>query len=166
MTGESLFSRVRIYSDAKMKILVVKYKKIIPDRKNWIKRKMQKKINKSLNLLHKCSNKFWGIVLGNHAYVPTLPFWEDTSSPPSLFWNLPFWDDSDLNVKYLWIFQVDHTFYKLDVKFLAANKVHAFLLSTILIFSFRSRSTIALIGLSLAKEESGTSLKINTICSL
>ena len=43
MTDESLFSRVRIYSDAKMKILVVKYKKIILDRKNWIKRKMQKK---------------------------------------------------------------------------------------------------------------------------
>ena len=128
--------------------------------------KCKKKINESLNLLHKCSNKFWGIVLGNHAYVPTLPFWEDTSSPPGLFWNLPFWDDSDLNVKYLWIFQVDHTFYKLDVKFLAANKVRAFLLSTILIFSFRFRSTIALIVLSLAKEESGTSLKINTICSL
>ena len=49
-----------------------------------------------------------------------LPFWEESSRPCGPSWNLPFWDDSGLNVRYLWIFQVDHTFYKLDVKILAA----------------------------------------------
>ena len=48
-------------------------------------------------------------------------FWEDISHPSSPFWNLPIWDDPDLNVKHLWVFQIDHIFYKLDVKILAAN---------------------------------------------
>ena len=50
-----------------------------------------------------------------------LPCWEDSSRPPSPSWNPSLWDDPGLNVRYLWIFQVDHTFYKLDVKILAAN---------------------------------------------
>ena len=50
-----------------------------------------------------------------------LPFWKDTSHPPGPSWNLPFWDDPGLNVRYLWIFQVDHTFYKLDMEILTAN---------------------------------------------
>ena len=33
----------------------------------------------------------------------------------------PFWDDSGWNVRYLRIFQVDYTFYKLDAKILAPN---------------------------------------------
>ena len=59
-------------------------------------------------------------VLYSCAYVPTLPFWEDSSLPPVSHWNLPFWDDPGLLVRYLWIFQVYHTFYKLEVKILAA----------------------------------------------
>ena len=44
--------------------------------------------------------------------------------PPVSSWNLLFWDDPGLNVKHLWIFQVDHTFYKLHVKILAtSNKI-------------------------------------------
>ena len=39
---------------------------------------------------------------------------------PGPSWNL-IWDDPVLNVIYLWIFYVDHTIYKLDVKILAAN---------------------------------------------
>ena len=42
-------------------------------------------------------------------------------SSPFFFWNLPFWDHPDLNVRSLWILQVDHTSYKLDVKILAAS---------------------------------------------
>ena len=48
-----------------------------------------------------------------------LPFWEDSSCPPVSSWNLLFWDDLGLIVWYWLIFQVDHTFYKLDVKILA-----------------------------------------------
>ena len=69
------------------------------------------RIGKCLNILRHCAL----------TYVPTLPFWEDSTRPPGPSRNLPFWDDPVLNVKYLWIFQVDHTFYKLDVKILAAN---------------------------------------------
>ena len=50
-----------------------------------------------------------------------LLFWEDGSRPSGPFWNLPFWDDPDLNVRYLWVFQVDHSFYIFNVKILAAN---------------------------------------------
>ena len=49
-----------------------------------------------------------------------LPFREESSGPCGPSWNLTFWDDSGLNVRYLWIVRVDHTFYKLDVKILAA----------------------------------------------
>ena len=49
-----------------------------------------------------------------------LPFWEDSSRPPVSHWSIPFWDDPGLLVRYLWIFQIYHTFYKLDVKILAA----------------------------------------------
>ena len=44
-----------------------------------------------------------------------------TSRPPVYFWNLPIWDDPGLNVRYLWILQVHHTFYKFDVKILAPS---------------------------------------------
>ena len=47
-----------------------------------------------------------------------LPFWEESFHPPDLSWILPFWDNPDLNVRYLWNFQVDHTFYKVNVKIL------------------------------------------------
>ena len=50
-----------------------------------------------------------------------LPFWEDGSRPSDPFSNLPFWDDPDLNVRYLWVFQVDQTFYKLDMKIVAPD---------------------------------------------
>ena len=50
-----------------------------------------------------------------------LPFWEDSSRPPVSSWNLPFWDNAGLNVRFLWIFQVSHTFYKFDIKILAAS---------------------------------------------
>ena len=54
-----------------------------------------------------------------------LQFWEDSSPPPCLSWNLSFYDemidDPGWNVRYLWIFQVDHIFYKLDVKILTNN---------------------------------------------
>ena len=53
------------------------------------------------------------------AYAPTLPFWKDSSRSPVSSLNLSFWDYPALNVKSLWIFQVHHTFYKLDVKILA-----------------------------------------------
>ena len=74
--------------------------------------------------------KFWGVPQLLHmcvifvvylAYVPTLLFWTGVSCPPCPSGNLLFWEDPDLNIKYLWIFQVNHTFYKLDVKILAAN---------------------------------------------
>ena len=47
-----------------------------------------------------------------------LPFSLGSSRSHVYFWNLPFWDDPGLNVRYLWILQVHHTFYKLDVKIL------------------------------------------------
>ena len=53
-----------------------------------------------------------------------LPFWEDNSHHPVSLLNLPFWDDPGLDIRYLWIFQVDHSFYKLHLKFLAtSNKI-------------------------------------------
>ena len=60
-------------------------------------------------------------------YVSTLPFWTGVccfqrAAPSSrLLLKIPFWDDPGLNVRYLWIFQVDHIFYKLDVKILATS---------------------------------------------
>ena len=77
-----------------------------------------------------------------------------------------FWDDPGLNVRYIWIFLVDHTFYKLDVKILATSnniRVHVLLLATIFNVICRSASTKTLIVLAIAKEMPGTSLKINTI---
>ena len=72
-----------------------------------------------------------------------------------------------MNVRYLLIFQVDHTFYKLNVKMLATSNeircVHALLLATIFIITSRSVSIKALIVLALAKEPLGTSLGINTV---
>ena len=50
-----------------------------------------------------------------------LPLSEGSARPPVYYWNLTFWDDPGLNVRYLWIFQVDHIFYKLDVKILATS---------------------------------------------
>ena len=55
-----------------------------------------------------------------------LPFWEDSSRPPVSSWNLPFWDNAGLNVRFLWIFQVNHTFNKLDIKILAASNEISF----------------------------------------
>ena len=96
-----------------------------------------------------------------------LPLSEGSARPPVYYWNLPFWDDPDLNVRYLWIFQVDHIFYKLDVKILVTSNefkcVRALLLPTIFIMSSRSASIELLIVLALAKEPQGTSLGINTL---
>ena len=50
-----------------------------------------------------------------------LVLWEDSSRSPVSSSNVPFWDYPCLNVRSLWVFQVDHTFYKLDVKILAAS---------------------------------------------
>ena len=53
-----------------------------------------------------------------------LPSWMDSFRPAVSTWNLPFWDDAGLHIKYLSFFQVDHSFYKLDVKFLfTRNKI-------------------------------------------
>ena len=61
-------------------------------------------------------------------------------------------------------FQVDHTFYKLDVKNLAAsNQVRALLLATIFIMSNRSVSTKGLIILALAKKAPKMNLKTNSL---
>ena len=89
-----------------------------------------------LRLTNEALCKYWTSLV-SQTYVPTLPSWEESSRPPAPSRNLPFWDDSGLNVRYLRIFQVDHTFYKLDVKVLAAiNDIRcALLLSTIFIVS-------------------------------
>ena len=55
------------------------------------------------------------------AYVPTLPFCKDGSRSPVSPSNVSFCDYPGLNVRLLWTFQVDHTFYKLDVKIVAAS---------------------------------------------
>ena len=76
----------------------------------------------SFILLKSHENKYWshwlilGIICSNSRSNSSvlnmrLPFWEKSSRPPVSSWNLPFWDDSGLNVKPLWIFQVDHTFW-------------------------------------------------------
>ena len=96
------------------------------------------------------------------------PFWKDTSRPPGPSWNLPLWDNPGLNFRYLWIFQVDTLFYKLDVKILAAKNEIRCVSS-----SYPPSSSSALdpcqqrrsIVLAFAKNVSGTSLKINTICN-
>ena len=44
---------------------------------------------------------------------------EDSSNHSATTWNLPFWDDTAFNFRYLWVFQVNHTFYKLDMEILA-----------------------------------------------
>ena len=49
-----------------------------------------------------------------------LPFWEDNPRLPVSSENLPSWDHP---VRYLWIFQGDHTFYKLYLKFLAISNI-------------------------------------------
>ena len=111
----------------------------------------------------------------NESYVPTLLFWMGGSHlergqlvhlNPS--WNLLFCDNPGLNVRYLWTFQVENTFYKLDVKFLAAKNEIRYLHMCVALthhhHSFRSVSTKALIILALVKEVSGKSLKINEIC--
>ena len=94
-----------------------------------------------------------------------LPFWEDRSCAPGPSWNL-FWDDPGLNVRYLWIFQFDHIFYKLGVKIFATNNEIRCVRC-----SYPPSSSSALdpcqqkpsLILALAKEGSGTSLKINAI---
>ena len=48
---------------------------------------------------------------------------------PVYYWNLPFWDHPGLDVRYLWIFQVDHTFYELDLKILATSNEIRYVLS-------------------------------------
>ena len=45
-----------------------------------------------------------------------LSFWKDSSCPPVFSSNVSFWDYPGLNVRSLWIFQVDDSFYKLDIK--------------------------------------------------
>ena len=62
----------------------------------------------------------YGICSNSPALNGRLPIWEDSSRPPVSHWNLLFWDDSALLVRYSWIFHVYHTFYKLEVKILAA----------------------------------------------
>ena len=49
-----------------------------------------------------------------------LPFWKDSSRPPVSSWNPPFWDYPGLNVRSLWIFQVNHNSCKFDVRILTA----------------------------------------------
>ena len=65
------------------------------------------------------------------------------------------------------MFQVENTFYKLNVKFLVAENEIRYLHMCIAVthhhHSFRSVSTKALIVLALVKEVSGNSLKINEI---
>ena len=57
-----------------------------------------------------------------HAKHASMPFsWLSKYVLSVNFKNLPFWDDSGLNARYLWIFQVDHTFYKIYMKILAAS---------------------------------------------
>ena len=98
------------------------------------------------------------------------PDWEGSSRPPVSFWNLPFWVDpcmaylsrswSLLECQIFMNFsQVDHTFYKFEVKPLAASNeircVHSFWLP----FSSTSRfvSTKVLIVLVQSKGESARS---------
>ena len=71
-----------------------------------------------------CIAKLLRICSNSPVLSGSLPLWDDSSLPPISSWNLPFWDDPGMNVKYLWIFQVDHTFYKFDVKSLSpCNKI-------------------------------------------
>ena len=50
--------------------------------------------------------------------------WKSNSRSPVSSWNFPFWDDPRFNFRYLWTFQVNHTFNKLDLKILATrNKI-------------------------------------------
>ena len=71
----------------------------------------------------------WLIIISSvsYDYFPALVlngrllFWEGSSHPPVSSRNLPFWDYSGLNVRSLWIFQVDHIFYKLNEKIVAAS---------------------------------------------
>ena len=50
-----------------------------------------------------------------------IPFLEDSYLPPIFSWNPLFWNETELNVRSLWTFLVNHTFYKLNVKILAAS---------------------------------------------
>ena len=96
-----------------------------------------------------------------------LTFGEDNSRHHVSSWNLPFfWDNPGVNVRYLLNFQVDHTFYKLDVKSLATrNKSRCVRCSSPPSSSWaRSVSTKALV-LTLANEAPGISLGINKVCS-
>ena len=82
-------------------------------------------------------------------------FWEGNSRPPVSSWNLPFWDDPWLNIRCLWIFQVGHTFYKLEVKMLAtSNKMRCVRCSW--------PSTLSW-AVDIAKEALGTSLRMKRI---
>lgn len=99
------------------------------------------------------------------AYVSTLPFWMDSSRPPVSSWNLPFWNYPGLNLRSSWILQVDHNFYKLDIKILAAsNKIRSVHCPTLLSHEqYRSVSTKVRIVLAQAKEAPGPSFRINAI---
>ena len=56
--------------------------------------------------------------------APVLRRQLQSSRPPVSSWNLRLWDDLSLNVRPLWTFQVDHTFYRFSVKILvASNKI-------------------------------------------
>ena len=85
-----------------------------------------------------------------------LSLWEENSLPPVSSWNLSFRDDPSLNVRYLWIFHVIDTFYKLDVNILViVTKLG----------SCVSLGDHLLIAFALAKEAPGTSLRSNAACS-
>ena len=50
-----------------------------------------------------------------------LPFWQNSSCNPVSSWYLPFLGAPGLNVRFLKTLQVDHPFYKYEVKILAAT---------------------------------------------
>ena len=104
-----------------------------------------------------------------------LPLWEHSCSPPVSHWHIPFWDDPGLLVKYLWILQVYHTFYKLDVKILAAiNEIKSMRCSWSLsspwaVDPCQQRtyyfSTIERTHGKFSQEIDRKSLKIDTVCN-
>ena len=95
-----------------------------------------------------------------------LPFWNDSIRLLVSSWNLPFEDYPGLNVRSLWIFQVDQILKKNDLKILAArNEIKCVRCSRLPSYmSSRFVSIKARIVLAQAKEAPGTSLRIK--CSL
>ena len=65
-------------------------------------------------LMHEKEVFRYGFICSNSPVLTgRLPFSEGSSRLPVYSWYLPFWDDPGLNVRCLWNFQVDHSFYKL-----------------------------------------------------